>query len=488
VGKGDLDSILGVLGRAFAVGIEANEANDRKLANVVITPDTAGFTAADYLKTVELAKRGYAAAEANKAALLQYALNDAQWQLYLAHRKAKQLGPPGTVLTVKVKAPNDSVKVFALRTFAPLVGQPIDTAEVEKMLADIRSDGRYDADYTVGYDPADPRRPILLVTVSDKKTGPPFFDIGLNLQAQTSGVTRATISSILLYQDFGGYGSELRGKIDFGFLLNLEGEYYRKLTRSGLFAAPRANLTRQPYYVYNGNIRLSERQSQFGGGGGDIGWSDNHTQELRAGWLFQTVQWNVTTGADGLPDYHGNSQLGRVQYIFDNQDRALVPEYGLRATVDIGYLYGTPGSPSAPHSTARFEIAHQLSKKNVIFLNAEGGTMFNRDVAQPFRFTIGGPERLSASSIDQYRGTDYFLVTPAYLRKIKSLPSPLGSNLYVGSIFELGQMRAPDAANITRFDFSFGLVAETPLGVISIAPAFGNAGERKLVFTIGRLF
>jgi NTE family protein len=488
VGKGDLDSILGVLGRAFAVGIEANEANDRKLANVVITPDTAGFTAADYLKTVELAKRGYAAAEANKAALLQYALNDAQWQLYLAHRKAKQLGPPGTVLTVKVKAPNDSVKVFALRTFAPLVGQPIDTAEVEKMLADIRSDGRYDADYTVGYDPADPRRPILLVTVSDKKTGPPFFDIGLNLQAQTSGVTRATISSILLYQDFGGYGSELRGKIDFGFLLNLEGEYYRKLTRSGLFAAPRANLTRQPYYVYNGNIRLSERQSQFGGGGGDIGWSDNHTQELRAGWLFQTVQWNVTTGADGLPDYHGNSQLGRVQYIFDNQDRALVPEYGLRATVDIGYLYGTPGSPSAPHSTARFEIAHQLSKKNVIFLNAEGGTMFNRDVAQPFRFTIGGPERLSASSIDQYRGTDYFLVTPAYLRKIKSLPSPLGSNLYVGSIFELGQMRAPDAANITRFDFSFGLVAETPLGVISIAQAFGNAGERKLVFTIGRLF
>jgi NTE family protein len=488
VGKGDLDSILGVLGRAFAVGIEANEAHDRQLANVVITPDTAGFTAADYLKTIDLAKRGYDAAEANKAALMKYAVSDAQWQAYLAHRKAKQLGPPGTVLTVTVKAPNDSVKLYALNRFAPLVGQPVDTDRVEKMLADIRSDGRYDADYTVGYDATDPRRPILLVTVSDKKTGPPFLDIGLNLQAQTSGVTRATISSILLYQDFGGYGSELRAKIDFGFLLNLEGEYYRKLTRSGLFAAPRANLTRQPYYIYNGNIRLSERQSQFGGGGGDIGWSDNHTQELRAGWLFQTVQWNVTTGADGLPDYHGNSQLGRVQYIFDNQDRALVPEYGLRATVNIGYLYGTPGSPSAPDSTARFEIAHHLSKKNVIFLNAEGGTMFNHDVAQPFRFTIGGPERLSASSIDQYRGTDYFLVTPAYLRKIKSLPSPLGSNLYVGSIFELGQMRAPDAANITRFDFSFGLVAETPLGVISIAPAFGNAGERKLVFTIGRLF
>ncbi len=488
VGKGDLDSILGVLGRAFAVGIESAEDRDRKLANVVIQPDTAGFSAGDYLKTGELAQRGYDAAEANKAALLPYALNDAQWQAYLAHRKSKQLGPPGTVLTVKVQAPNEGVKLFALNTFAPLVGQPVDTDRVETMLADIRGDGRYDADYTVGYDPADPRRPILLVTVSDKKTGPPFLDVGLNLQAQTGGVTRATISTILLYQDLGGYGSEFRAKVDFGFLTNVEGEYYRKLTRSGLFVAPRANLTRRPYYEYNGNTRLSERQSQFGGFGGDIGWSDHHNQELRAGWLFQNVQWTVTTGADGLPDYHGNSQVGRVQYIFDNQDRAQVPEYGMRATFDIGYLYGTPGSPSAPQDTARFELAHVFGKKNEFVLNAEGGTMFNRNVAQPFRFSLGGPERLSASSIDQFRGTDYFLVTPAYLRKVKSLPSPLGTNLYAGLIFEYGQMRAPDAATINRYDVSFGIVAETPLGVISIAPAFGNAGERKLVFTIGKLF
>src|SRR5580698_4070726 len=53
VGKGDLDSIVGVLQRAFAVGIEANEDRDRKLANVVIMPDVSGFTGNDYLKTNE---------------------------------------------------------------------------------------------------------------------------------------------------------------------------------------------------------------------------------------------------------------------------------------------------------------------------------------------------------------------------------------------------------------------------------------------------
>jgi NTE family protein len=488
VGKGDLDSILGVLQRAFAVGIEANEANERKLANVVIMPEVSGFTAADYLKTTELAKRGYAAAEANKAALLPYALSEDQWQQYLAHRASKQHGPPGTILLVKVKAPNDAVKVVAQREFAPLINQPVDTDQIEKLLGTLRADGRYDVDYTVGYDKDQADRPILLVSVNDKKTGPPFLDLGLNLAAQTGGVTRATVNTTLLYQDFGGYGSELRGHIDFGFYTRFEGEYYRKLDWAGLFVAPRAGITRQPFYIYSGNTRLSERELNAGGAATDVGWSNGTTQEVRAGWDLQRISWTTTTGADGLPNYHGNAQTARVQYIFDTQDRALVPQYGFRTVTSLGYLYDTPGSPSAPQLFTHIELAHTFGKKNTFLANFEGATMFNRDVAQPFRYTLGGPLRLAASAIDQYRGTDYFLITPGYLRQIKSLPAPLGNSLYLGGVIEVGQMRSPDGATITRYDAYFGLVAETPFGVISVAPAIGNANQRKLVFTIGKLF
>jgi NTE family protein len=49
-------------------------------------------------------------------------------------------------------------------------------------------------------------------------------------------------------------------------------------------------------------------------------------------------------------------------------------------------------------------------------------------------------------------------------------------------------MRSPDGATVTRYDAYFGLVVETPFGVISVAPAIGNGNERKLVFTIGKLF
>ena len=218
VGKGDLDSILGVLSRAFSVGIEVNEARERELADVVIMPDIKGFTATDYSRTAELAARGYAAAEAHKAELMKYALPDDQWEAYMAKRRAKERPPVGTVLEVKVKAPTPQVAEVVHRKFDPLVNQPVDTNKVQSLLADVRADGRYNADYTVGYDSAGSNRPILLVDVEDKKTGPPFLNIGFNIQAQTGGVTRATIDSIFLYQDLGGYGSELRAKFDLGFL------------------------------------------------------------------------------------------------------------------------------------------------------------------------------------------------------------------------------------------------------------------------------
>ena len=495
VGKGELDSILGVLQRAFAVGIEANEERDRKLANVLIVPDVKGFSANSYLQTNALAKRGYAAAEAQEAALMAYALPEDQWKAYVANRRARERPPAGTVLRVRVNAPNPGVREYAERLFAPLVNQPVNTTTVEGLLGQLRADGRYDADYTVGYDSSGSNRPILLVSVNDKNTGPPFLHLGFNIAAQTGGVTRATISSVLLYQDIGGYGSGFRANVDVGFLTRLQGEYYWKPNPfSGFFIAPRANLTREPFYIYQNSYRLSERQSQFGGIAADVGWSDGKIQEVRTGYSFQNVKWFTTTGSDDLPDFSGNAQTVRARYVYDTQDRALIPRFGLRSESSLGYLFGTHGSPSAPQFVSQIAFAHEIGrgsakiKSDVFLFNGEGGTMFNRNVAQPFRFTLGGPLRISDLAIDQLRGTDYFLFTPGYLHQIATLPAPLGQSIYIGATYEAGQMRAPDMRTITRQDLYVGLIAETPFGVITIGPAIGDGGQRKFVFTLGRFF
>jgi NTE family protein len=514
--KGQLDSIPGVLQRSFSVAIEANEQASRRLADVSIVPDLTGFNGQDYLKATDLAARGYAAAEQNKASLMKYALDDAQWAEYLRFRASRLPGAPGTVLRVRVKAPDLTATHAVDQIFQPLVNQPMNTAAVEALLADIRSDGRYNADYTVTYeaDPSaaqhtgQPPRPTLLVTVANKKTGPPFLLVGDNAESQSGSPARATFEAILLDQDLGGYGSELRTHIAAGYLTRLDTEYFRKLPigpigggagdASGaklgeLFVAPRASLLREPFYIYRNQLRLSQRQLQTAGAGIDAGWTDQRTRELRAGWEIDNIRWQsvVASGADGLPNVFGQVQHARLRFVYDTQDREMIPQFGVHLVVQAGYLFHAAGSPasssSAPLFSTQASLAHKVGK-NVVILSLDSGTMLNRNLAQPFRFTLGGPLRLSASAIDEYRGTDYFLLSPLFLRRIASLPAPLGQNIYLGAGYEAGQMRAPDASTITRQDVFFGIVAETPLGVITLAPSFGDDGRRKFSFTLGKLF
>ncbi len=498
VSVGQLDSILGVVQRSFSVAIEANERASRKLADVVMMPDISGYTAADYLKTKDLARRGYEAAEREKAALLPYALDEAEWAQYVAERKARQRGPAATLLAVKVQAPNDSVTRQVERLFAAQVNQAVDTKKVEGVLADIRADGRYDADYTVGYEAKGDRRPILLVTVQDKKTGPPFLLLGANVAAQTSGVSRATLEGILLDQDLGGYGSELRTRVKVGYVTEIGTEYFRtvpnvlgierKNVLGTMFVAPRFDFARQPFQIYSGGRRIAERLLQTTGGGADVGWTNQRSVEVRAGWEENDIRWREQIGvADGLPDVAGSMQRARVRFALDTQDKGLVPQFGRRLAMEGGYLYKAAGSVDAPRFATQYSMAHMIGKE-IFVAGVDAGTMLERNVGQPYRFTLGGPLHLSASATDEYRGTDYFLVQPAVLRRVASLPAVLGQSIYAGLVYEAGQMRAPDQRTVTRQDVFLGLVGETPLGVITIGPAVGDGGRYKLVFTLGKLF
>jgi NTE family protein len=613
VSKNELGSLLGVLARSFAVAIEANERNERKQADVVIIPDTSGFTATDYLKSEDLAKRGYAEAEKHRTELLKYAVSDPDWQAYLAHRASLVRGPAAPVLRVRVTAPDRTSTVAIQRLFAPLINQPVDTTKIEALLDQVRADGAFDADYTVGYESAQqfaaqssgaaptpagtvpvpaattpassgqlgttpvPRpgaptpkagsaptsnqpgvphtdnspgapsqtasspevgdnasvgdkpgapglaatqeatpesladisyRPIILLTVTRKKTGPPFLLIGANVEAQTDAFTRATVEGIILDQDLGGYGSELRSTVKLGYETELGTEYYRPLDPLAApartyFVAPRLDFLREPFPIFNDQgVHLADRQLQRFSTGADIGWTNQRTQQLRLGFDFYHLHWDTTIGSDGQPDFSGQAQRARLRYDYDNQDRALVPQYGLHLTTEAGFLYSAVNSPNAPSLDAQSSYArrfglHKVPAKaapdpqrghEIFLLGLEGGTLFDRNVAQPFRYTLGGPLRLSASAIDQYRGTDYWLVEPALLRRIAQLPQPLGQSIYLGFGLEAGQMHAPGMPVINRQDAYFGVVAETPLGVITLAPAIGSNGERKLVFTLGHLF
>lgn len=328
----------------------------------------------------------------------------------------------------------------------------------------------------------------LNVVVRDRPGGPPYLLIGGNVIAQTGGTARATIDGVVTQQDFGGYGSELRARFRFGFLTEFAPEYLRRFSNSSrLFVAPRLMFYRAPVYIYNNQVKDAERLLLTAGGGVDLGYSQSHFTEWRLGWQRTYQQWHTITGSDGQPDLDGGAQLARVQYRYNGQDRAIVPLHGLRADVSAGYHFNAVGSSNAPRIEASATYFRDIGHGNTLSFSGEGGTYFRRSIADPFRFTLGGPLRLTASSFEEYRGTDYGLVRPAYFRRIANLPTPLGQSIYVIGTYEFGHIETRSGP-VNRQDVFFGLAAETPLGAFTFGPSLGDNGHRKLVFTLGRFF
>ncbi len=335
---------------------------------------------------------------------------------------------------------------------------------------------------------AQPGDADLNLLARDRPGGPPFLLIGGNVIAQTGGTARATIDGVVTQQDFGGYGSELRARFRFGFLTEFDPEYYRRFSDSSKwFASPRLQFYRAPVYIYTNQVKAAERLLLTAGGGIDVGYAQSRYTEWRTGWQRTYQQWHTITGTDGLPDLDGSAQLARVLYRYNGQDRAMVPRHGLRAELSAGYQFSALNSRDAPRLEASGTYFRDIGHGNTVSLSGEGGTYFRRSIADPFRFTLGGPLRLAASSYDEYRGTDYGLVRPAYFRRIANLPTPLGQSIYVIGTYEYGHietLRGP----VNRQDVFFGLVAETPLGALTVGPALGDQDHRKFVFTLGRFF
>jgi NTE family protein len=95
---------------------------------------------------------------------------------------------------------------------------------------------------------------------------------------------------------------------------------------------------------------------------------------------------------------------------------------------------------------------------------------------------------LSASSFDEFRGTDTYLAHSAYLHRIAALPTGLGQGLYAVFGYEAGEIWSPEQRAILRQDGTTGVIASTPIGVISLGVSVGDAGHRKVFITLGRLF
>jgi NTE family protein len=494
----DTGSIAGVINRAFSAGIVSNVDQAEHLADVVIRVPVGTFSSADYSKAGDLIHAGYVAAEASRAALTRYALNEQDWSAYLAARGSRHLGQPGVLRQVRVQGGEPGAQNEVLADIKPLEGQPITSPATLDALKPIESNGGYSATYeTFGPAPAAPAAGNaansipdtgILVRLSKDPIGPPYLLVGADVAAATSNITHTELSLRLVDQNLGGFGSELRATARVGFLTDLSAEYYRLITPSGFFVEPRTGFVREPVYIWANQKRIAERLEQNLGAGFEAGRTFSNSVQISAEWRAEDTHWSLTTGSGGGPYISGTAQTGLFHVIIDKETSGTISPQGFRLAASAGALYHAVDSANVPLVMLSSARTWSWKHSNVFGLTADVNSYLRANVAEPFRFTLGGPRQLSAASFDEFRGTDTALARAGYLRRIASLPTGYGQGLYAIVGYEAGEIWSPEARAILRQDGTAGLVAATPFGAISVGGSVGDAGHRKVFITIGRLF
>jgi NTE family protein len=494
----DTGSIVGVLNRAFSAGIVRNVEQAEKLADVVVSVPVASFSGMDYGKAGQLIDTGYKAAEQNRAALLRYALDADGWKAYLSARESRRRPQPGLLRQVRVEGGEPGAIREVRSDLKPIEGKPITPTSTRNALKDIQSNGGISAAWET-FTPATKEpaaaqpAPIapdtgLLVHLSNDRTGPPYLLISPAFAAATSNISRGEVTLRLVDQNLGGFGSELRGEASLGYMTAVSAEYYRLMTPSGFFIEPHVGIVRKPVYLWTNQKRIAERFQQNLDAGIEAGRTFSNQAQLSAEWRAEDTHWSLRTGSGGGPYLNGTAQTGLLHIKIDTDSAGAISPNGFRVEASAGALYHAVASDNAPLANLSFHANHSWKESNLFGISGEINSYLRARVAEPYRFTLGGPMHLSASSFDEYRGTDTYLASVGYMHRLAALPTGLGHGLYGVFDYEAGEIWTPETKAILRQDGVTGLVASTPIGLITFGISVGDAGHRKVFVTLGRWF
>ncbi len=234
---------------------------------------------------------------------------------------------------------------------------------------------------------------------------------------------------------------------------------------------------------------MSERFLQNAGGGFDLGLAASQNLQASLEYRASTIRWKLVSGSDSspTPQLSGRVESAAAHVVYTTRTAAIASPHGTQVDFTYGHLFDTSASADAPFSKLSARQSFTFARTNLISLSTEVDTYFRNNVADPLRFTLGGPLRLYASSVDEYRGTDTELVRAIYLRRIASLPTGIGQGIYLTGGYEQGNVWSPEHPVIFRQDGFGGVLLSTPVGAITFGGAIGDADHRKIFFTFGKV-
>ncbi len=486
----------------FAVGdrtvdamMRANTRRAEASADIVVSAAVDGFGALDWRRSRALVEDGYRAAEARKAELLPYAVDEAAWRRYLAGRAAKRRtgAPVVTRLEVRGAVPADERAIR--RRLRAHVGRPLDVPRLE---GDITRLGGLDRYTAFGWEVAPMAGGSALVIVAHPLvTAPPLLLTSVNLRNRASGGSTFQLAARYVDYDVLARGAQLRVDLGLGTDHSAAAELRRGVGGTPFFVAVSAAAQRNRVELFRSDDAVAQYQETRAFAQLDVGLEAGHSAEVRLGLRGGYLDGRVRVGDPGLPELSGPAAELRLHGVHDTQNSAVVPSEGMRVVGTVRRVLAAPEPdvPGADRSAAGLVQAELAGSgfrswrhgEQRVFVVAGAGTSFGGDPLPTDQFALGLPLRLDAFAPGERRGDHYAALTAGHLRAVTRLPDFLGGPVLAGGWLEAGS--AFDVASRVELEVQVaaGLIAETLVGPVWAGYSLGPSA-RGFYVGVGRLF
>jgi len=485
----EIQSFFSVLGRSVDVIVHENELRGLSAADLVVTVDLHDFSSMDYAKSKNIIGKGLLATEEKHSVLHPFSLNDSDWQTYTSKREARKRATTLVPQFVRVEGTNRDATKHLEEFLQPVVGKPLDTPALDKLLTRLTGIGKFDsAGYTQIQEDG---RTGLLVTIHEKTYAPPILQIASEVDGTEPLDVTFTLASRLTLMDVAGYRSEWRTDVLFGNSYGIASELYKPFTAtSKWFIAPHASLSSRQFKIFQRADPLVIYRLGTADIGADLGYSFDRFSELRLGYEVGDLDARVRLGLPVFPSVSGRTGDFRLHFLTDHGDDPIVPRRGYTAETTFRWFDTSPGAPEGfPTMQAEVQYFKPITRPASLFFAAEGGTTFGtRDTGPVPQFFLGGPLRLSAYGSNELYGNQYYLFRVGYLHDLFTLPPFLGKKIYAIGSFETAKMYGFPLQTAFPNDVAAGVLAETAFGPLVIGGSFGDSGHRKWYFQLGRVF
>lgn len=496
IGKDKSLSLLGVANRSIDIMIRRNVLESLKYADVVVSPDVHATGGLSFDHIDRIVQSGYDAAQAVSEKLLPYAVEDAEWQSYLASRKSRTRNPDLTPAFVELTGLLErDAATRAKSDLKAFEKKPLDREKLENALTRITGQGPYAA---AGYAPAKNQDGLegLAVALRTKPYGPPFIRPLFVLDSGQGGSSSFTIAARIAAFNAFTPNSEWRTDLSYGRVNAAATEYYQYLGTGGLFVAPRAFASKEDQLISSEGQRIAEYRVRRAGGGVDLGYNFGRYSEVRTGIEAAHLRADVQIGLPLLPSVRGGEKMWVSRYRFNGLNSGTVPTNGFLADTELDWIFQSPAVSFLGQQAARPDAygqgwsqivyARPLAPKWSMLVRTLGGGTFHGE-AQPFsEFRLGGPLRLGSLEVGELRGSYVGYGSVSALRRLFSAQTSSFGKVYALLGYETGD--AFDSKLNLRHNGTAGVMAETALGVLTVGFSYGESGRHGVFFSIGRIF